>query len=371
MLLTFRRQMETSTGSNQDLSDTTPSTIMDMESTMENKTMAPSCVDDQVSTPSILQTGIFFALAFITVTLNLVFILAVLKTKRLRTKTNCILVSMAGADLLVGLISEPIWGLALWIDDEDHKYQTAAKFFAHFLLTSSVWHLLVVTLERTIAALKPLHYRPWVTCRRVQVTLAIIWLWSLFVAALHPFVWSRYSYYLFIVWTGFLVLVFMLVLHCMMLQGLKQATRSLQQFSSSTNRYDRNQEITELASVKNARLREKRKTKLVKVITLAFAICVSPSVVTETLCYVNAITQVVKNFINLLFFLNSFTKPIIFAICVKRFRKAVKAMCGCPSKLTTASANGSRDTLQLPVSPSGSDTSYFTFNYHQASSVNL
>ena len=81
------------------------------------------------------------------------------QTEKLRKKTNYIIISMAGADLLVGLLSEPIWGLALWVDDEDQKYLTAAKFVVHFSLMSSVSHVLVVTLERTIAVLKPLYYR--------------------------------------------------------------------------------------------------------------------------------------------------------------------------------------------------------------------
>ena len=40
---------------------------------------------------------------------------------------------MAGADLLVGLVSEPIWGLALWVDDEDQKYSNCRQVCCAFL----------------------------------------------------------------------------------------------------------------------------------------------------------------------------------------------------------------------------------------------
>ena len=355
----------TSIGSSQDWSGSTPSAAMDFypgimdntETTLENNSVL-RCVDDQVSTPSIYQTVVFFALAFITVTSNLVFIVIVLKTKSLRKKTNYILVSMAGADLMVGLISEPIWGLALWVDDKDHKYLTTAKFVVHFSLMSSVSHLLVVTLERTRAVLIPSHYKSWVTCRRVQMTIACTWLWSLFVAALHPFVWSSYSYYLFIVWTGLLVLIFVAVLHCLMRKALKKATSALQELSSNS---------TESAAVRNARLRERRTTKLVTIITFVFAICVLPSVFSETLCYLDVITQVTKNFINLLFFLNSFINPIIFAIHQPKFRTAVKAMCGCQtpkSNLTaTPCTNGRGHNLRL--NPSRPDTSDYSATNQQ------
>lgn len=315
------------------------------------------CVDDQVSTPSEYQTAIFFTLAFVTVTFNLFLIVVVLKTKNLRKKTNYIIVSMAGADLLVGLISEPLWGLALWV--EDKRYITTATFVVHFALMSSVAHLLIVTVERTVAVLKPLHYRAWVTCKRVQITVACTWLWSLFVASLHPFLWKSYSYYLFIVWTGFLVLVIVAILHCLMLRALRIATNELKKFSSNTTWYYRNQDQTETSAVRNARLREKRKTKLVSIITIVFAVCVLPSVASETMCFLNVITQVMKNSINLLFFLNSFMNPIIFAFREPKFRMALKTMCGCftpkSGGLQSTTPTGSRDNLRLH--PSRSDTS--------------
>ena len=331
-----------------------------METATKDSVQIQRCVD-QLSTPSIAQTIVFFTLSIITVSLNMLLIVVVLKTEKLRKKTNYIIISMAGADLLVGLVSEPIWGLALWVDDEDQKYLTAAKFVVHFSLMSSVSHVLVVTLERTIAVLKPLHYRFWVTCARLRITIACTWLWSFFVAALHPFIWSHYSYYLFIVWTGFTVLVFVAVLHCVMLLALKNATNELKQFSSNTTLYYRNEETTETSAVRNARLRERRRTKLVTIITLVFAICVLPSVVAETLCYNDAITHIIKNFINLIFFLNSFMNPFIFLFREARFRSAVKRICCCTPQPTNT--NGSRDNLRLHSTRSDtSETSFGTIN---------
>ena len=104
-----------------------------METTTKGSVQIQRCVD-QLSTPSIVQTIVFLTLSLITVSLNMLLIVVVLKTQKLRRKTNYIIISMAGADLLVGLVSEPIWGLALWVDDEDQKYLTAAKFVVHFSL---------------------------------------------------------------------------------------------------------------------------------------------------------------------------------------------------------------------------------------------
>ena len=331
-----------------------------METTANDSVEIRRCADDQLSTPSITQTIIFFTLSIITVSLNMTLIVVVLKTKKLRKNTNYIIVSMAGADLLVGLVSEPIWGFALWVDDHDQKYLTAAKFVVHFSLMSSVSHVLVVTLERTIAVLKPIHYRSWVTCARLRRTIACTWFWSFFAAALH-FIWSHYSYYLFIVWTGFTVLVIVAVLHCLMLRSLKKATNALKTFSSNTTWYYRNEETMESSPVRRARLRERKRTKLVTIITLVFAICVLPSVVSETLCYIDVITQTIKNSINLMFFLNSFMNPIIFAFREARFRSAVKRICCCSPKSTNT--NGSRDHLRLHYTRSDtSQTGFGTIN---------
>ncbi len=339
----------------------------------DHNTSVLRCSDARVSTPSIRQSTIFFSVAFVTVTLNLALIVVVLRTKRLRRKTNFILVSMAAADLLVGLIGEPIWALALWVDDKDQKYLETAKFVVHFSLMSSVGHILVVSTERAIAVMKPLHYRAWVTCRRVQIVVLCVWIWSLFVAALHTTIWKSYSYYLFLVWTGFAVLAAMAVIHTLILRALKQATKALEEFSSNTVWYYRpEQQVTESEAVRNARLREKKKTKLVAIITLAFAICTLPSVVAETLCFTNVINQTVKNSISILFFVNSFINPIIFAFREPKFCTALKSMCGCsekPKSGVSAAVSPRADHVQLQ--PSRSDTSDTAVSSQPGSVVNL
>ena len=146
-----------------------------------------------------------------------------------------------------------------------------------------------------------------------------------------------------------------------MLLALKNATNELKQFSSNTTLYYRNEEPTESSAVRNARLRERRRTKLVFIITLLFAICVLPSVVAETLCYNDAITHIIKNFINLIFFLNSFMNPLIFLFREAKFRRAVKRICCCTPQPTNT--NGKRDNLRLHSTRSDtSETSFGTIN---------
>ena len=328
-----------------------------METTMNDSVQILKCIDEHFSTPSYFQTIIFIVLSIITVSLNMLLIVVVLITEKLRKTTNYIIVSMTGADLLVGLVSEPIWALVLWVDG--NTYLTVAKFVVHFSLMSSVTHLLVLTLERTIAVLKPLHYRAWVTRAKLRITIACAWLWSLFAASLQ-FIWFGYSYYLFLVWTGFIVFVIVAVLNCVLLLSLKNYTNALRAFSS-----------TECPAVRNAKRREGRKTILVAIFTLLFAICVLPTVFSETLCYTNVITQKTKNFINLLFFLYPIINPIIFMIREKKFRSAVKPktlyvrlgslvkrICGCdtPQPIT---ANGSRGNLRLHSTRSDTSEIYY------------
>ena len=75
----------------------------------------------------------------------------------LRTKTNWYLVSLAVADLMVGLVSVPFYSyMMLSMDFQFAKYYNLLDILAG---TSSIMHLIAITIERFHAIYKPLQHR--------------------------------------------------------------------------------------------------------------------------------------------------------------------------------------------------------------------
>ncbi|CAD5228548.1 unnamed protein product [Bursaphelenchus okinawaensis] len=116
---------------------------------------------------------------------NVLVILAVWTTKSLQTPTNYLLVSLACADLLIGSTVMPFsiyvtvnnlhWHLsALWC----HLY-TMLDVCAS---TASIVHLVLISIDRLVAATKPAEYKTMKHRRRVYCAIFGAWCFSIFLA---------------------------------------------------------------------------------------------------------------------------------------------------------------------------------------------
>ncbi|EDO46219.1 predicted protein [Nematostella vectensis] len=99
---------------------------------------------------------------------------------RLRTKTNCLLASLAVSDIGMGLCGIPtfigcnvtfIRGLCV---------SSAVSY--RFVAVSTMFHIFAVTVERYISIIYPLKYMAIVNRARIYRTITVIWLTSLFFA---------------------------------------------------------------------------------------------------------------------------------------------------------------------------------------------
>ena len=102
------------------------------------------------ATPTITQTSVFFTLAFITVVGNGLVIIAVVvdPLKELRTVSNYLVVNLAIADFLLGLIAEPLWGMTLWIYSK--KYHVAAMSVIIVSTNTTALTVLAMRVERYV-----------------------------------------------------------------------------------------------------------------------------------------------------------------------------------------------------------------------------
>lgn len=125
----------------------------------------------------------FFLVTLIVITLsgNIIVCLAVILDRRLRSLTNCFIVSLAITDLLLGLLVLPF----------SAYYELARKWpfgsilcniytsLDVMLCTASILNLLMISLDRYFAVTTPLRYCQVVTPSRVAVGLVVIWTVSL------------------------------------------------------------------------------------------------------------------------------------------------------------------------------------------------
>ncbi|XP_031981195.1 histamine H2 receptor isoform X2 [Corvus moneduloides] len=125
-------------------------------------------------------------LIVITLCGNIIVCLAVTLDRRLRSLTNCIIVSLAITDLLVGLLVLP-FSAFYELTKEWPFGSVLCNIYTSLdvmLCTASILNLFMISLDRYFAITTPLRYRQVVTPSRVAVGLGVIWTVSLMVSFL-------------------------------------------------------------------------------------------------------------------------------------------------------------------------------------------
>lgn len=133
-----------------------------------------------------LYVALELAIATLSVAGNLLVCAAVGTSSTLQTPTNYFLVSLAAADIAVGLFAIPFAiTISLGFCTDFHS----CLFLACFVLVltqSSIFSLLAVAIDRYLAIRVPLRYKSLVTGTRVRGVIAVLWLLA-FGIGLTPF----------------------------------------------------------------------------------------------------------------------------------------------------------------------------------------
>uniref|UniRef100_A0A452FMH5 Histamine H2 receptor n=1 Tax=Capra hircus TaxID=9925 RepID=A0A452FMH5_CAPHI len=144
-----------------------------------NGTASSSCLDPAAFKVTV--TVVLTLLILITIAGNVVVCLAVGLNRRLRSLTNCFIVSLAITDLLLGLLVLPFsafhqlscqWGFG-------KVFCNIYTSLDVMLCTASILNLFMISLDRYCAVTDPLRYPVLVTPLRVAVSLVLIWVISI------------------------------------------------------------------------------------------------------------------------------------------------------------------------------------------------
>uniref|UniRef100_UPI0037E81B3A 5-hydroxytryptamine receptor 2B n=1 Tax=Semicossyphus pulcher TaxID=241346 RepID=UPI0037E81B3A len=116
---------------------------------------------------------------------NILVILAVSLERKLQNATNYFLMSLAMADLLVGLLVMPI-ALVTILYNYDWPFPEALcpiwLFLDVLFSTASIMHLCAISLDRYVAIKKPIQHSQYKSRAKAMVKIALVWIISIGIA---------------------------------------------------------------------------------------------------------------------------------------------------------------------------------------------
>ncbi|XP_050977605.1 trace amine-associated receptor 13c-like [Labeo rohita] len=140
-----------------------------------------SCIKGKRSSHEYNIMYVFFSLLSAwTVFLNLLVIISISHFKKLHTPTNLIILSLAVADLLIGLIVIPVDAIKL-IEMCWNFGDTICRLFLiimGLLLSTSLSNLILIAIDRYVAVCHPLLYPKKITTTKTLISICLCWFCS-------------------------------------------------------------------------------------------------------------------------------------------------------------------------------------------------
>ncbi|XP_031572041.1 trace amine-associated receptor 9-like [Actinia tenebrosa] len=274
---------------------------------------------EYIAITTAIVSGIF---CLFTIPGNFLVCLAVFKDpfKDLRSPFTLFIAHLAFADLMVGLVTEPL-SVYFHIKESlrlpiEHSWLTHMSYFMS--CTASVLSIGALTIDRYIAITSPLTYRAKKGSKRTRIVSFVV----LFVSLTIPFVYFKVGYivYAFVFANTAIIFTFvtLLIVQVKIWQTSKSRITSVDHQGTS-------------ASHQKIVLREKRITKSLVFVLMAFAASYFPScVIIYSMNFCTSCSCLVIHWLRDLQFLfvllNSFVNPLIYAWRLPGFRRALVAI---------------------------------------------
>ncbi|KXJ21112.1 histamine H2 receptor [Exaiptasia diaphana] len=116
-------------------------------------------------------------LSFFIVTVNTLVLFVFIYKPQIRTKTNCLLASLAASDLSMGLFGIPMY-IGSVVTNISWLLITSGMVY-RFIAVSTMCHILAITVERYVFIIHPMNYVNVVKRGRLYGLIACIWIFSL------------------------------------------------------------------------------------------------------------------------------------------------------------------------------------------------
>ena len=287
-----------------------------------------------------------------TVLSNALVIFAVATRGQLRNESTILLACLAGADLLTGLLGQPI--LIATEVQRILKKGTFCSALERVSTLSLIWHILatlthlvLITTDRYIAIKKPLRYREIVTIRRVTVAVISGWAFTIFVTIQESILaavnsdTNIYSIYLTIstiTVTGFASISIIAIV-------------GIYLYIFSETRRQQRIEIEHLSVEEITTIRKNNKaTKVLGIILITLIAAYLPTIISVIVYFsVNLEGRVLNcmaSWVATLIMLGSLCNPIIYCWRMEKFRHAFLEI----FHLRNSENNQPQEAIEVPVS---------------------
>ncbi|XP_061842795.2 trace amine-associated receptor 1-like [Nerophis lumbriciformis] len=274
---------------------------------------------------------IFLCLISVIITCgNLLIIISVVYFKQLHTPTNYLILSLAVADLLVGVLLFPLsieFTLSYCVYQEEVICKVRSSVDVT-LSTASILHLCCISIDRYHAVCKPLTYRTTLTVQVVAVMILLSWTLSLLVAV--GFVVAEFNYakcgeecyvdiltanILGVICSFYIPVIIMICIYAKIFLVAQNQARSIQ----NTNYLSR----TPGANVSKM---ERKATKTLTIVMSVFLICWTPFFIYICVQLLKQVPMAVGEGLTWLALSNSMLNPFIYAFFYSWFQSAFKIL---------------------------------------------
>ncbi|XP_040003563.1 trace amine-associated receptor 13c-like [Xiphias gladius] len=280
---------------------------------------------------------IYIILSFIsllTVTLNLLVIISISHFKQLHTPTSFLLLSLSVSDFFVGLLMffhilvlDGCWFLS--------DLMCVLYYFLGFIVTSSsVGTMVLISVDRYVAICDPLHYPTKVTVKRVQISVSLCWICSLFYnTALIKDNFKQQDTYIScagecaIIFNSIeqvadLILTFIIPISVIIVLYLRVFVVAVSQARAMRSHVAA---VALRRSVKvTAKKSELKAARTLGVVVVVFLICLCPYYCFTITGQDTLLSASSATFVICLFYFNSCLNPVIYALFYPWFRKSIK-----------------------------------------------
>uniref|UniRef100_A0A3B4BVI5 G-protein coupled receptors family 1 profile domain-containing protein n=1 Tax=Pygocentrus nattereri TaxID=42514 RepID=A0A3B4BVI5_PYGNA len=315
---------------------------------MENLTVQYCFPDNNSSCRKEVRTGpayiflvIFFScVSACTVFLNLLVIISISHFKQLHTPTNLLILSLAVADLLVGLIVMPVKTMEL-IDSCWYLGKVAciiSEIITGLLMFASLCSLVFIAVDRYIAVNDPLLYSSRITVCKMSVCIVLGWSFSLFYNVIYFYFndhllpsqiyircYGECVVFLKHSWLVIDLVIFFLV-PCSVIMVLYSIIFNVARRQAKAVRA-----VMNIVSQKVTSTSETKAAKSLGIVIFVYLACWIPYYVSSLSVEITSLTSlsVVWTVFTWLMFINSFVNPLIYAIFYPWFRQSAKYILTC------------------------------------------
>lgn len=198
--------------------------------------MPPNSTKLEATSEALIAESLFFGLLSLVILVgNTLVCTAIYKTRKLRTKTNYYLVSLAVADIMVGVFSVPYW---IYFRLVNPGVNTVAYkvYITYDILcgTASIINLVMISLERCISVTEPAIHRN-LSRKTISLTIAAAWIYALIVACVNHVSGSYLKWYpLFVSTASFFLPLFIILIAYSLIYKIAQTRERARRSRSLT-----------------------------------------------------------------------------------------------------------------------------------------